>query len=161
MLLEIGQPLHAFDYHFLAGQKIVVRRAQPGETMTTLDEQERVLTDDDLLICDGEKPVALAGIMGGLNSLVTDETVDVFIESAYFEPTGIRRTSKRLGAGLGVEPPVRTRDGYRQYGAGGASRGAADGRVGRRRGGRRVYRRVSAAGRAGCGWRWRRNGSTG
>jgi phenylalanyl-tRNA synthetase beta chain len=97
VLLEYGQPLHAFDYHFLAGKKIVVRRARPGETMTTLDEQERKLTEEDLLICDAEKPVALAGIMGGLNSLVSDGTVDVFIESAYFEPTGIRRTGRRLG----------------------------------------------------------------
>ncbi|HPM76677.1 MAG TPA: phenylalanine--tRNA ligase subunit beta [bacterium] len=97
VLLECGQPLHAFDYHFLADKKIVVRRAGEGETITTLDEQERKLTDDDLLICDGRKPVALAGIMGGLNSLVTDQTVDVFIESAFFEPTGIRRSSKRIG----------------------------------------------------------------
>jgi phenylalanyl-tRNA synthetase beta chain len=97
VLLEYGQPLHAFDYHFLEGQAIVVRRAGEGETITTLDEQERKLTADDLLICDGRKPVALAGVMGGLNSLVTEQTVDVFIESACFEPAGIRRTSKRTG----------------------------------------------------------------
>jgi len=97
VLLECNQPLHAFDYHFLDQRKIVVRRAEKDEIITTLDEQDRKLTDEDLLICDGPKPVALAGVMGGLNSLVTDETTDVFIESAYFEPTGIRRTSKRLG----------------------------------------------------------------
>ncbi|NLH50395.1 MAG: phenylalanine--tRNA ligase subunit beta [Myxococcales bacterium] len=97
VLLEYGQPLHAFDYDFLAGRKIVVRRARDGETIVTLDDQPRRLTADDLLICDGEKPVALAGIMGGQNSLVTDRTVDVFIEAAYFQPSGIRRTSKRLG----------------------------------------------------------------
>lgn len=97
VLLEYGQPLHGFDYRFLASRKIVVRRAHNGETMITLDEQSRILLEDDLLICDGDTPVALAGIMGGLNSLVSADTVDVFIESAYFEPTGIRRTSKRLG----------------------------------------------------------------
>jgi len=97
VMMEYGQPLHAFDYHFLEGHTINVRRATPGEKMTTLDEMERTLTDDDLLICDGIKPVALAGVMGGLNSLVTDETADVFIEAAYFEPGGIRRSSRRLG----------------------------------------------------------------
>jgi phenylalanyl-tRNA synthetase beta chain len=97
VLLEYGQPLHAFDQRFLDGGKIVVRRARDGETLMTLDDQERKLTADDLLICDGAKPVALAGIMGGQNSLVTDQTVDVFIESANFDPAGIRRTSKRLG----------------------------------------------------------------
>lgn len=97
VLLEYNQPLHAFDFDFLAGHKIVVRRATDGEKIVTLDEQEFALTEDDLLICDGEKPVALAGIMGGMNSLVAEETKDVFIESAFFEPTGIRRSSKRLG----------------------------------------------------------------
>ncbi len=97
VLLECNQPLHAFDYSFLAGHEIIVRRARAGETITTLDEQVRQLTTDDLLICDSQKPVALAGIMGGLNSLVTDQTTDVFVESAFFEPTGIRRTSKRIG----------------------------------------------------------------
>ncbi|MDP8222325.1 MAG: phenylalanine--tRNA ligase subunit beta [Candidatus Lernaella stagnicola] len=96
VLLEYGQPLHAFDYSFLSDRRIVVRCAKDGETITTLDEQVRPLDGDDLLICDGVKPVALAGIMGGLNSLVSDDTVDVFIESAYFEPTGIRRTSRKL-----------------------------------------------------------------
>jgi phenylalanyl-tRNA synthetase beta chain len=95
--LECGQPLHAFDYDFLSGHKIIVRRAKPGEKIVTLDEQTRKLDDDSLLICDGEKPIALAGIMGGQNSLVTDTTRDVFIESAYFDPTNIRRTSRIVG----------------------------------------------------------------
>lgn len=94
--LECGQPLHAFDFDFLAGHKIIVRRAKAGEKIVTLDEQERVLDDETLLICDGEKPVAVAGVMGGQNSLVADDTTDVFIESAYFFPPNIRRTSKRL-----------------------------------------------------------------
>ena len=95
--LECGQPLHAFDFDFLADRRIVVRRSVPDEKIVTLDEQERTLPKDSLLICDGEKPVALAGIMGGLNSLVTGKTRDVLIESAYFNPTNIRKTSKALG----------------------------------------------------------------
>ncbi|MCB1152772.1 phenylalanine--tRNA ligase subunit beta [bacterium] len=97
VLFELNQPLHAFDYEFLQGQKIVVRQAKDGETMTTLDEKERSLTSEDLLICDGEKPVALAGVMGGANSEVSAKTSTVLIESAYFSPVGVRRTSKRLG----------------------------------------------------------------
>jgi len=97
ILLECGQPLHAFDYHFLQGQKIIVRKAAEGEYISTLDEIQRKLTSDDLLICDGEKPVAVAGVMGGLNSLISEKTKDVFIESAYFTPSAIRRTSRRLG----------------------------------------------------------------
>jgi len=97
VLLECGQPLHAFDLSLLQGNRIVVRRANPQETIVTLDEEERLLTEEDLLICDGFGPVALAGVMGGLGSGISDLTKDVFIESAYFEPTGIRRTSKRIG----------------------------------------------------------------
>lgn len=97
VLHECGQPLHAFDPRFLEGSKIIVRAAKDGETITTLDEVERKLVSTDLLICDAAKPVALAGIMGGANSLVTDSTSDVFIESAYFQPVAIRKTSQRLG----------------------------------------------------------------
>ncbi|MDP8257001.1 MAG: phenylalanine--tRNA ligase subunit beta [Candidatus Alcyoniella australis] len=97
VLLECGQPLHAFDLAQLGDSRIVVRRAADGEKIVTLDEVERTLSDDDLLICDGSGPVALAGIMGGQGSMINDQTTDVFIESAYFEPTGIRRTSHRLG----------------------------------------------------------------
>ncbi len=97
VMLEYGQPLHAFDYRFLDGHGIVVRRAQPGEKFVTLDSVERILTEEDLLICDNSKPVALAGIMGGENSEVKDDTTDVTLESAFFDPIGIRRTSRKSG----------------------------------------------------------------
>lgn len=97
VMMELGHPLHAFDFHFLRGRRIVVRRAQDGDRFTTLDGQERTLLSGDLVICDGEGPVALAGIMGGENSEVRPETVDILLESAYFNPAAIRRTSKRLG----------------------------------------------------------------
>lgn len=96
VLLEMGHPLHAFDYDLIEGHTIVVRAAEEGEKFITLDEKERTLTTDDLLICDQNKPVAVAGVMGGANSEVHDGTVNVLLESAYFEATGIRRTSKRL-----------------------------------------------------------------
>ena len=97
ILMENGQPLHAFDFDRLDENRIVVRTAQAGETFITLDDKERTLTDDMLLICDGQKPVALAGIMGGLNSEIEDDTTRVLIESAYFNPVSVRKTAKRLG----------------------------------------------------------------
>ncbi|HEY3346665.1 MAG TPA: phenylalanine--tRNA ligase subunit beta [Nitrospirota bacterium] len=97
VLLEMGHPLHAFDYDLLEGRRIVVRTAEEGESFTTLDGVERKLSAGMLLICDGARAVALAGIMGGQNSEVTDKTTDIFIESAYFNPTSIRKTSKALG----------------------------------------------------------------
>jgi phenylalanyl-tRNA synthetase beta chain len=97
ILVEMGHPLHAFDYRQLAGGGIVVRRASEGELFRTLDGQERRLVASDLVICDRERAVALAGIMGGENSEITDDTSDILIESAYFYPPTIRRTSKRLG----------------------------------------------------------------
>jgi phenylalanyl-tRNA synthetase beta chain len=97
VMMETGQPLHAFDYALLKGKKIIVRTASAGEQFTTLDDKEHVLNEEALLICDGERPVALAGIMGGQNSEVSDRTMTVFLESAYFEPTGIRKTSGVLG----------------------------------------------------------------
>jgi phenylalanyl-tRNA synthetase beta chain len=116
IMLETGQPLHAFDYH-LVGQAsrlsltsdrkdrdsrdacpaIVVRRATAGEKFKTLDNQERTLTNEMLLIADETKGIALAGVMGGANTEINEQTVDVLIESAYFAPVNIRRTSKRLG----------------------------------------------------------------
>ena len=96
VMLEHGQPLHAFDYHKLKGQKIIVRRAEKGEVMTTLDEVERALDEDVLVIADGEKPVAIAGIMGGLESEVTDETTAILLESANFTRTTIRRGARRF-----------------------------------------------------------------
>jgi phenylalanyl-tRNA synthetase beta chain len=97
VLMELGHPLHAFDFNLLRGRRIVVKRAGDGEAFATLDGQKRTLSRDDLVICDGEGPVALAGIMGGENSEVQPDTVDILLESAYFDPLNIRRTSKRLG----------------------------------------------------------------
>jgi phenylalanyl-tRNA synthetase beta chain len=99
VMLDQGQPLHAFDYDRLEDHRIVVRRARPGESFTTLDGQRHTLQGDMLLICDAARGVALAGIMGGLNSEITTETANVLIESAFFQPVGIRRTAKALGLG--------------------------------------------------------------
>lgn len=97
VMLEMGQPLHAFDYDLLAEHTIVVRRAKEKEKMFTLDEQEREFNTDTLLICDGEKPVAVAGVMGGLETEVSDNTKNILLEAAYFHPTSVRRTSRILG----------------------------------------------------------------
>ncbi len=102
VMLEIGQPLHAFDYHLIAKGKdgkptIIVRRAATSEKFKTLDNAERTLTGDMLLIADEQKGIALAGVMGGQNTEINDNTKDVLIESAYFNSTNIRRTSKTLG----------------------------------------------------------------
>ena len=97
VLLELGQPLHAFDLKKLRGEKIVVRRAKPGETIVTLDEEERKLNEDMLVIADAEHPVAVAGVMGGFDSEVSATSTDLLIESAYFHPPSVRRTSKQLG----------------------------------------------------------------
>jgi phenylalanyl-tRNA synthetase beta chain len=96
VMLETGQPLHAFDLDRLVAKKIIVKTAGPIATFTTLDGVERSLRADDLLICDGDTPVALAGVMGGINSEVTASTRSILIESANFAPTSIRRTAKRL-----------------------------------------------------------------
>ena len=97
VLLEMGQPMHAFDADDIGDRKIVVRRATEGEKITTLDEKEFTLTTDNLVICDGKKPVALAGIMGGLNSEIKGTTKNVFFESAKFARDSVRRTSRALG----------------------------------------------------------------
>jgi len=97
VLMEYGQPLHAFDLDRLEEHRIVVRSAAKGEVFTTLDEKERTLSKDMLLICDGKKPVAIAGVMGGLNSEIETDTRNVLLESAYFNPVSIRKTSKKLG----------------------------------------------------------------
>jgi phenylalanyl-tRNA synthetase beta chain len=94
-LLELGHPLHAFDLDQFEGAQIVVRRAREGEPMTTLDGKERKLTADDLVIADAKKPVALAGVMGGATSEVSDKTTRILLESAMFEPAGVRRTARR------------------------------------------------------------------
>lgn len=97
VMLELGHPLHAFDYDLLADKRLVVKSAKSGETFVTLDGKERLLEVSDLLICDGKKPVAIAGVMGGGNSEVGDSTRNIVLEAAYFSPVAIRRTSKRLG----------------------------------------------------------------
>jgi phenylalanyl-tRNA synthetase beta chain len=97
VLMEYGHPLHAFDHDLLSEGRIVVRRAGEGEIFRTLDGQERILKDSDLTIRDAKEAVALAGIMGGENSEVGINTCNILLESAYFNPTAIRRTSKRLG----------------------------------------------------------------
>ena len=97
VLLELGQPLHAFDYDRLKENRIVVRRAREGETFTTLDGKTHVLSLDNLMICDARRAVAVAGIMGGLNSEIYLGSRNVLIESAFFDPVTIRRGSKRLG----------------------------------------------------------------
>lgn len=97
VMMELGQPLHAFDCDLLAGRRIVVRRAGEGENFTTLDGQQRLLKSSDLVICDAERPVALAGVMGGQNSEISAGTSAVLLESAFFKPAAIRATAKRLG----------------------------------------------------------------
>ena len=96
IMMETGQPLHAFDYRLLEGDQIIVRTAGKDETFVTLDGKNHQLDEQALLICDAKKPVALAGIMGGENSEVQQDTTTVFLESAYFVPTNIRLTSKKL-----------------------------------------------------------------
>ena len=117
VLHEMGQPLHAFDLAALRGATVRVRASRPGETVTTLDDQERALPEGTLLVCDAERPVAVAGVMGGANSEVSDATADVLIESAYFEPSRVRRAAKALGLSTdasyrferGVDPTAQVR----------------------------------------------------
>lgn len=97
ILMETGQPLHAFDYNFLAKGEIVVKRAGSTIDFTTLDSKKHKLEPDTLMICDGEKPVAIAGVMGGENSEILDTTTKVLVESAYFNPISVRKTSKKTG----------------------------------------------------------------
>lgn len=96
VMLEMGQPLHTFDYAKIAGKQIIVRRAADGEKMITLDSQERTLDSDILVITDANGPVAMAGVMGGLDSEVTEETVDILIESAAFNNINNRRTALKM-----------------------------------------------------------------
>jgi phenylalanyl-tRNA synthetase beta chain len=97
VLMEYGQPLHSFDFDTLSGRRIMVRLAERQERMTTLDGQERNLSSEMLVIADGEKGVAIAGIMGGLDTEIQTSTKNILLESAYFEPRCIRRTAKKLG----------------------------------------------------------------
>ncbi|ADQ14895.1 phenylalanine--tRNA ligase subunit beta [Halanaerobium hydrogeniformans] len=97
VLMEYNQPLHSFDYNKIKDGKIIVRRAEKGETITTLDEEQRLLDDEMLVIADPDEAVAVAGVMGGFESEVTAQTTDVLIESAYFNPVSVRKTAKKLG----------------------------------------------------------------
>lgn len=97
VLFELGQPLHAFDADKIEGGKIVVRSAEEGEKFVTLDGVERTLTSNDLMICSAERPMCIAGVYGGQDSGISDSTVNVFIESAYFHPVWVRKTAKRFG----------------------------------------------------------------
>jgi phenylalanyl-tRNA synthetase beta chain len=97
VLHEVGQPLHAFDLDMVKGNKIIIKSAGEDQKFITLDSKERNIKAEDLFICDAEKPVALAGVMGGENSEVTENTTNILIESAYFRPSRVRRTSKLLG----------------------------------------------------------------
>jgi phenylalanyl-tRNA synthetase beta chain len=118
VLLELGQPMHAFDHATLEGQQIRVRTARAGERITTLDGQRRDLTPDMLVIADASRPVAVAGVMGGGDSEVSDATRVIVFESAYFNPLSVRRTSKRLG--LKTEASMRFERGADRVMAGGA-----------------------------------------
>lgn len=97
VLMETGQPLHAFDRAKITGNQVVVRMANEGEKFVTLDQVERTLTAQDLMICNAQEPMCMAGVFGGAKSGVTEQTTDVFVESAYFHPVFIRKTSKRHG----------------------------------------------------------------
>ncbi|MFO7803203.1 MAG: phenylalanine--tRNA ligase subunit beta [Desulfovermiculus sp.] len=115
VMLELGQPLHAFDRHNISGDMIQVGRAQPKQSFTTLDDQERILGKDDLLIWDREKPIALAGVMGGANSEITAASQDLVLESAVFDPPTVRKTGRRLG--LSSESAYRFERGVDQPGS--------------------------------------------
>lgn len=97
VLHELGQPLHAFDANKITGQKVEVKTVKAGTKFVTLDEVERELHEDDLMICDDEKPMCIAGVFGGIHSGVTEGTTSIFLESAYFNPISIRKTAKRHG----------------------------------------------------------------
>ena len=146
VMIELGQPLHAFDYDRLQEGRIVVRTAGAGETLVSLDGVTRELTREMLVIADAARPVAIAGVMGGLETEVTEKTVNVLLESAHFDPISIRRTSKALGlrseASARFEKEIdregcllaaaRAAELLRQIGAGEAAAGAVDNYPGRR-----------------------------
>ena len=97
VMLEMGQPMHAFDINSIAGKHIIVRRAKPQEKVTTLDEQERILDEDNLVIADENKAIAIAGVMGGLNSEIESDTQTIVFESAVFNGGSVRKTAKKVG----------------------------------------------------------------
>lgn len=113
VLVEIGQPMHAFDLSTLAGSSVVVRRAEEGEELITLDEKKRVLNSSNLLICDKEKAIGLAGVMGGLNSEITENTKSVLFESAKFLKDSVRKTAR--GLGINSDAAARYEKGIDEY----------------------------------------------
>ena len=123
VMLALGSPLHAFDLSLLAEGRIVVRRAQPGEKIRTLDGHERELAPTDLVIADAERPVAIAGIMGGEDSEVRDETTELLLEAANFDALTVLRTSRRLR--LRTDASTRWEKGVDPY-VGRAGRGLRD-----------------------------------
>ena len=123
VLMEIGQPLHAFDCDTLAGHKIIVRRAAAGEVITTIDGEERRLAGENLIIADANRPVAVAGVMGGADTEVSSATKTVVLESAVFDPISVRRTARALG--LQTDSSYRFERGVDPVGAEWASRRAA------------------------------------
>src|SRR5439155_22178775 len=92
-----GHPTHAFDLDLLEGGKIIVRRARDGETLKTLDAVDRKLSSEDLIIADANRPVAMAGVMGGFDTIITGKTKNILIESAWFDPVAVRKTAERHG----------------------------------------------------------------
>jgi phenylalanyl-tRNA synthetase beta chain len=113
VMLEYGQPLHAFDYDTLQGRAVIVRQARPGEVLVTLDGQERPLTPPMLVIADAQRPIGLAGVMGGANSEVSERTVNILLEAAAFDPLNTRRTAQALK--LRTEASVRFEKGLRPH----------------------------------------------
>jgi phenylalanyl-tRNA synthetase beta chain len=97
VLWEMGKPTHVFDMDLLEGGRLIIRKAKSGEKLKTLDGVERTLTSDDLVVADGKKPVGLAGVMGGYDTMITDKTRNILIESAWWDPTTVRKTSRRHG----------------------------------------------------------------
>ena len=147
---EYGQPMHAYDYDQLAGHEIVVRRAEKGEKFVTLDDQERTLDENVLVICDGEKSVGIAGIMGGENSMITDDVKTMLFEAACFDGTNIRLSSQTDRPSYRRIRKIRERSGPEQCRGSNQPRLPADRRTWCRRGCRRHGRRLSGCKTAGA-----------
>lgn len=124
VMYECGQPLHAYDADTLSGNSIIVRKAKAGSSFTTLDSKERTMPKDALMICDADREIGIAGIMGGENTEVTDDTTNVFIEAAWFDPSSIRRTAKALS--LQTDASYRFERGVDAEGQAWAAKRAAD-----------------------------------
>ena len=97
VLWEMGKPTHVFDMDLLEGGRLIIRNAKNGEKLKTLDGVERTLTSDDLVVADAKRPVGLAGVMGGFDTMITDKTRNILIESAWWDPVTVRKTSRRHG----------------------------------------------------------------